>query len=154
MSNLTAQSPRQYLVKPQITMDYPLDATKVYEGSALSDKGSISSLSGVSPFSGTNIVHTLVAGEAFVGFANATVDNTGGTSGGTTISVVTDGIVKLVVVGLLADSLGQWVYASDGNTFTVELQEYTNNAVVGRVCQILDSTHALVHFQGVGFRSI
>lgn len=145
MANLTHTQPRTYQVLPVAYLDYPVAAAKVYEGSALSDTSSTAP--GVA---GTNVAETLVATENFIGFANATVDNSAGVSGAT-INVVAAGVIQLVVTGVTAASVGATVYASDGNTFTLTS---SGNTTIGKVIQIVSGTTVLVKFEGVGFRSI
>jgi carbon monoxide dehydrogenase subunit G len=159
MANLTIQSPRQYWVGPAIYIDYPVTAASVYEGSALGDIGSAGgdvNFANVDP--GTNIVGNLVGGANFVGFANSTYtyNSVMYVSGTTTISVIAEGYVVLTVAGLTSSSLGEFVYATDGNTFSVISAEYQNDSTIGRVTQIISVSAgtALVHFQGAGVRSI
>lgn len=138
MANLTAQSPRNYQRPLGMIIDFPMDAAKIWEGSAVSDKNA------------TNVARTLNTGENFLGFANATVDNSAGVAGGTTIGVVTNGFVQVAVTGLLANSLGTDVYMSDGNTFTLSSNS-GSNSLIGRVVKIVSLTtlQALVHFEGI-----
>ena len=138
MANLSAPSPRQYQVLPDAYFDYPMTNAKIYEGSALSDAGS--------PGAGTNVAHNLVAGENFLGFADETVDNSGGSSGGVAITVVSKGVVQVAVTGVTSASLGATVYMSDGNTFTTTS---TSNSKIGKVSKIVSGTTCLVSFNGI-----
>jgi len=141
MANLTGPSPRTYEVNADPNeLDYPQGSEQTWEGSALTDAGS--------PGSGTNVAHTLIAGENFLGFANTSQNNASGTAF-STINVKGKGCAKLTVTGVTAASIGASVYASDGNTFTLTS---TSNTRIGTVKQIISGTLCLVQFAGVGFK--
>ena len=141
MAQLTVPTPRTYKILP-VEDDFPMAASAtIYEGSALSDTGSATTATGVA--------EPLVAGENFMGFANATV--TSPATGTTTINVNVDGVIQLVVTGVTSASLGATVYASDGNTFTTTS---TSNTAVGKVVKIVSGTTVLVKFQAQGYRSV
>lgn len=142
MSQLTSPLPRTLELDGRNFQDYPMVSNvTIYQGSAVSDSGS--------PGSATNTAHQLVAGENFLGFANATVTNASG--GSSTINVITTGVVKLSVTGVSSTSLGAEVYASDGNTFTLTSSA---NSAIGRVVNIISGTTCLVRFTGLPYKSI
>jgi predicted RecA/RadA family phage recombinase len=144
MSNLSSTTPRPYDVLPTAYQDYPMDAVKIYEGSAVSDK--------IVSSANTGIAHTLVAAEDFLGFANATKDNSSGSSGSTTVNVIAEGVVQIPVTGVSdATKLGVTVYASDGNTFTLTS---SSNSAVGKIVKYVSGSTCKVKFQGVGYRSV
>ncbi|MDP9175622.1 MAG: hypothetical protein M3O30_17400 [Planctomycetota bacterium] len=143
MANLTNAASRTFEMLAD-EQDYPMAAAKIYQGSALSDAGS--------PGAATNVAETLVAGENFLGFANTTIDNSGGTAGSQTIDMKCKGTVLLVVAGLAATSLGASVYASDGNTFTLTAAANSKIGVVKKILSVSAGT-ALVSFSGVQYRA-
>jgi hypothetical protein len=141
MAALTVQTPRTFEIPNRTFQDYAVaTSATIYEGSALSDTGSATT--------GTNVAESLVAGENFMGFANANVISA---LAGATINVVTSGTVKLVVTGVTAASLGAEVYASDGNTFTLTS---TSNSAIGRVVKIISGTTVMVRFTAFAYKSI
>jgi len=142
MANLAAPTPRTYEIRADSDeLDYPQGAEQTWEGSALTDAGS--------PGAGTNVIHTLVAGENFVGFANTSQNNASGSAGGITINVKGKGCVKLSVTGVTAASVGKKVYASDGNTFTLTS---ISNTLIGVIKQIVSGIVCMVEFAGEGFQ--
>lgn len=59
----------------------------------------------------------LVGGDQFVGFAEATVDNSAGAAAAKRVRVLIRGMVQLSVSGAVITDIGQPVYASDDDTF-------------------------------------
>jgi predicted RecA/RadA family phage recombinase len=143
MAQLTHANPRPFTQPVDNQQDYPMTASVIYEGSAVSDAGS--------PGSASGNAEQLVAGENFLGFAHETVNNSAGSAGSTTINVVTSGIAQLSVTGVTNASTGVDVYASDGNTFTTTS---TSNSLIGRVVKVISGTTCSVRFWGVGMKSI
>lgn len=79
----------------------------IYQGAALGEDGS-------------GYARPLVAGDAFLGFSNDEVDNTGGADGDREVTARTQGAVELDVAGSSVTSNdGAAVYASDDGTFTL-----------------------------------
>jgi hypothetical protein len=86
----------------------------------------------------------LVAGDQFVGFAEAKVDNSAGLAGAKTVRVWYRGATQLAVVGASAlTDVGSAVYASDDNTFTLT---EASNSRIGRVHRWVTSTTCVVIF--------
>ena len=121
---LSADSPRHYSVKG-VENALPVQASStIYAGSACTiDTG--------------GEVGPLATGEAgFVGFAIAKADNSGGSAGDINARVLTDGEIELTITGLDDNNnIGDEVYATDDNTFTLTA---SGGTAIGRVSQIVD----------------
>jgi hypothetical protein len=110
----------------------------IYRGSAVGDT------------SGT--ARPLVAGDAFLGFADATADNSAGSASAINVRVRSRGYVKLAITSVAStDDIGATVYASDDNTFTLAS---TSNSSIGKIVEWVSSTTAWVYFEAVSLRSI
>lgn len=107
-------------------------AAKAWEGSAI----------GIDAASG--YARPLVAGDVFVGFAEAPSDNTLGSNGTKSVRVRDQGKVLLTVAGAAITDLGKAVYASDDGTFTYTA---TSNSYIGRVVRFDASGQVLVCFE-------
>lgn len=109
---------------------YPVAAsTKIYQGAAV----------GLS----NGYARPLQAGDRFLGFAEATVDNTEGSAGAKDVRVQEQGKVKLPIAGVLLTDVGKAVYASDDDTFTLT---QSTNSHIGRVVRFEKTGWALVEF--------
>lgn len=75
----------------------------------------------------------LQAGDHFVGFAEDTADNTCGKSGDKRVRVKHSGKIKLPIDGLQLNHVGQLVFASDDNTFTLKAEHNSRIGVVYRL---------------------
>lgn len=75
----------------------------------------------------------LQAGDHFVGFAEDTADNTCGKSGDKRVRVKHCGKIKLPIDGLQLNHVGQPVFASDDDTFTLKGESNTRIGVVYRL---------------------
>ena len=75
----------------------------------------------------------MVAGDKFVGFADRFVDNTNGSDGEVSIAVRDQGKIVLDIEGLSLNNVGQEIYASDDNSFTLEEEGNTYIGVISRV---------------------
>lgn len=107
-----------------------LAAITIFEGAAVS-------------LEGTGFARGLVAGEKFLGFAEAQVKNTAGASGDLKVRVLTRGRVKLAIAGLVLTDVGKPVYASDDNTFTLT---QGTNTYIGRVTRFIAAGVGVVAF--------
>ena len=88
----------------------------------------------------------LVAGDAFVGFADASVDNSSGGAGAKSVSLITLKRVKLSVTGVTGvGDVNKPVYASDDNTFTLTA---STNSFIGRIIRYETGTVVIVEFDG------
>lgn len=112
---------------------YPVVASDViYEGAAVGENDS-------------GYAQPLVAGKAFLGFAEATVDNSTGAAGAREVRVRTRGRVSLPVTGATAVTANDrpLVYASDDDTFTLTA---STNTPIGRVSRWVSSGVCVVEF--------
>jgi hypothetical protein len=75
----------------------------------------------------------LQAGDHFVGFAEDTADNTCGKSGDRRVRVKHAGKIKLPIEGLQLNHVGQPVFASDDNSFTLKAEHNSRIGVVYRL---------------------
>jgi hypothetical protein len=74
----------------------------------------------------------LQVGDHFVGFAEDTADNVCGKSGDKRVRVKHAGKIKLSIEGLQLNHVGQPVFASDDNTFTLKAEHNSRIGVVYR----------------------
>lgn len=103
----------------------------VYQGAAVGDNGS-------------GYGRPLVAGDPFKGFAQAKVDNTGGSAGDKDIDLIPRGRIVLAVTGVTGvGDVGEAVYASDDATFTMT---ESTNSYIGRIVRHISSTTVVVEF--------
>lgn len=131
---LSSNTPRTYgATMPASDIEIPVAANAViHEGSAVSDVG------------GNGYADALTAGEAFLGFAVAACDNTGGAAGALKCAVRREGDVLVNVVGATATAVGAIVYAADDGTFTLTTG---SNTPIGRVVRFNSGTQCWVHFE-------
>jgi hypothetical protein len=131
MGALTAAVKRSYEVPANYNEFGVADNVKIYEGMA------VGSLAGYA--------RQLVAADVFLGFAEATVDNTltGHAAGGKNIRTRRKGSIQLDVTSLAITDIGKDVYASDANTFTLVA---TNNTFIGKVERYISSGVGIISF--------
>lgn len=102
----------------------------IYEGAAVGDNGS-------------GYARPLVAGDPFLGFAQAKADNSAGAAGAVNVTVKSKGRVQLAVGSLAITDVGKTVYASDDDTFTLTA---STNSAVGRVLRFVSTGVGIVEF--------
>jgi len=85
----------------------------------------------------------LKAGDVAMGFAKDPIDNTNGMDGEKTCELKAKGKVSLFISGLALGDVGQKVYASDDNTFTLAAE---GNSFVGFVARFEKADYAIVAF--------
>lgn len=107
-----------------------LAATKLFEGAALT----------LDP---TGFAHSLTTVEQWLGFAESKADNSAGLDGAIKVRVLARGRVKLAVGSLVITDVGQPVYASDDNTFTLTQGV---NTYIGRVTRFIAAGIGVVAF--------
>lgn len=128
---LSADKPREY--GHGDFNEYPVQAAeKIYQGSA------------VGIVAADGYADVLAAGMVFVGFAEKTADNTGGAAGAIRVRCRREGQVKLVVVGVDATKVGEPVFATDDDTFT--LTSAANRPQIGIVSQHVSGTTCWVMY--------
>lgn len=104
MTTLAANKPRAYELGER--NEIPVIASDIiYEGAA------------VGVVAGTGHARPLVAGDRFVGFAEAKADNSLGSAAAINVRVIEDGEIELAVSGAVITDVGQPVYATDDDTF-------------------------------------
>lgn len=116
--SLTQATAREYELG-EVNEFLLLADTIVYEGAAvgLNEQG---------------YARPLQAGDHFVGFSEDTADNVCGKSGDKRIRVKHCGKIKLPIEGLQLNHVGQPVFASDDNTFTLKSEHNSRVGVVYR----------------------
>lgn len=135
MTTLAADKPRT--IELDSFNEHPVVGTDIiYEGAAVGLSGSFA--------------RPLVAGDRFLGFAEARADNATGAAGDVRVKVRPKGLVVLPVTGVDgSDDLGKAVYASDDDTFTLTS---TSNTLIGRVYRHVSGTTCVVDF-GINFQA-
>ncbi len=132
-TTLAANAPRAYGLGT--LTEHPVIASDIiYEGAAAGDNGS-------------GYARPLVAGDEFLGFAEAKVDNSSGSAGDLDVRCIETGMIQLSVSGAVITDIGQPVYASDDDTFTFVA---VGNSYVGDVVQWVSSGVVIVRFKAKG----
>lgn len=90
----------------------------------------------------------LQTGDTIMGFAKDTVDNTDGDDGAKVIDLKARGKVVLTIPDISQANLGNSVYASDDNTFTLtdSTAEQSANSFIGKIVRIEKQDCAVVVF--------
>lgn len=127
---LSADSPRDYGIG-DISEHPVLASTKIYEGAAV-------------VVDGNGWAKPLAVNLEFVGFAQRQADNSAGANGDKKVKVNRHGLIQLAVTGVDATKVGEAVYASDDNTFT--LTKATGLPRIGKVLQHVSGTTCIVEF--------
>lgn len=137
MTTLAAAKARTFQLAEFV--DVPAVATDIiYEGAAVGDS------------SGT--ARPLVAGDAFLGFADRTADNSAGAAGAINVRCKQRGKISIPVVGATGtDDIGATVYAADDDTFTLTAG---SNTAIGKVDSYVTGTTCIVYFEALAVRSI
>ena len=138
MATLAQDKPRAFGVGD--FNELPVIASDIiFEGAAVGDNGS-------------GLARPLVAADPFLGFAKEQCDNSAGAASARNVKVFERGKIELDVTGVAsADDVGQTVYASDDNTFTLTS---TGNSAIGKVARWVSGTRCVVYFEGVQLRSL
>jgi len=111
--------------------DTPVIATDIiYEGAAVGDNGS-------------GYARPLVAGDPFLGFAACKADNAAGSAGDVYVRTKVKGRVRLNISSLAITDVGNPVYASDDDTFTLTA---STNSYIGRVVGFASTGVGYVEF--------
>ena len=135
MTTLAKDQPRTYLAgdfdaHPVIAADI------IFQGAAV---GLVDS---------TGYARPLTSVDRFVGFAELKADNASGSAGDIDVRVRSRGDIKLTVSGLVITDIGQPVYASDDNTFTLNP---ASGVFIGFVRQFVSSGIGNVEYDANGF---
>lgn len=106
MATLAANKPRPFEVGER--NEFPVIAADIiYEGAAV----------GLVP--GTGHARPLAVGDRFGGFAEANANNATGAAAAINVRVIDDGEVQLAVTGAVITDVGQPVYATDDDAFSL-----------------------------------
>ena len=132
MTTLAANSPRAYEMGNR--NEFPVIAADIiFEGAA------------VGLVNATGHARPLVATDKFAGFAEAKVDNSAGAAAAINVRVIADGLIQLTVTGAVITDVGQPVYATDDNTFSM----VSGGVFIGIVHRFVSSGVAVVAFNAV-----
>lgn len=105
MTTLAANSPRAFEIGDR--NEFPVVASDIlYEGSAIG-------------LTTAGHARPLVAGDRFVGFAEAKADNSAGSAAAINVRVIESGKVTLAISGAVISDVSLPVYASDDDTFSL-----------------------------------
>lgn len=85
----------------------------------------------------------LVAGDKFLGFAEAKADNSAGAAAARNVRYKFRGIAVVTLAGALITNLGEALYASDDDTFTLTA---TSNSFIGYVHRYVNASTVEVAF--------
>lgn len=130
MTTLAANKPRAYELGER--NHFPVIAADIiYEGAAV----------GIVP--GTGHAQPLTATDKFGGFAVAKADNSGGAAAAINVEVVKKGEIELAVTGAVITDVGNPVYATDDDTFTLSP---VGGVFVGFIKRFVSSAVAVVEF--------
>lgn len=134
MTTLSANTPRP--LEGGSRNAFPVIASDIiYEGAAV----------GVVAASGH--ARPLVSGDKFVGFAEATADNSAGAAAAINVRVIEAGKIELAVTGAVITDVGQPVYAADDDTFNFS----PVGSFVGFVHRFVSAGVVIVSFDANGY---
>lgn len=130
MTTLAANKTRKFYIGGE--QEYPVIAADIiYQGGAVGENGS-------------GYARPLAAGDAFLGFAVAKADNSGGAAGDVSVTVKDRGFIELPISGLAITANDRaLVYASDDDTFTLTA---STNTLIGTVSRWVSTGIAVVEF--------
>lgn len=133
MTTLAADKVRAYQLGE--LEEYPVVAADIiYQGAAVGENGS-------------GYARPLVAGDRFLGFADARVDNSAGSAGDKRVVVKTRGRAQLPIAALAVTANDRpAVYASDDDTFTLTA---TSNSLIGYVSRWVETGVGIVEFDAL-----
>jgi len=130
MTTLAVNSPRAWSVGE--IEDYPVIASDIiYDGAA------------VGLVKATGHARPLTSVDRFVGFALEQANNSAGAAAAITIKVRAKGLIQLAVTGAVITDVGQPVYASDDDTFTLNPAD---GSFIGLVRRYVSAGVAIVEF--------
>lgn len=129
MTTLAADQPRDYYQGdfhecPMVASDI------IYQGAAVGADGS-------------GNARPLVAADQFLGFAELKADNSTGAAGAKNVRLRKHGYIKLPIAALAKTNVGDSVYASDDNTFTLTA---AGNSLVGTVDSWIETGYGIIKF--------
>jgi hypothetical protein len=133
MTTLAVNKVRQFAVGEY--EEYPVIASDIiFEGSAVGENAS-------------GYARPLVAGDAFLGFAEAKADNSAGSAGDINVRVLTRGRVVAAITSLAITANDRpLVYMSDDDVFTLTS---TSNSKIGSVSRWLATGSGVIEFDAL-----
>lgn len=137
MTTLAANKLRDYQLGDK--EEYPVIAADIiYQGAAVGENGS-------------GYARPLVAGDPFMGFAEAKADNSGGSAGAINVNVKKRGNIVLPISGIgITANDRPVVYAADDDTFTLTA---STNTPIGHVSRWISTGLAVVEFDAALMRA-
>lgn len=139
MTTLAVNKPRAYEGVPVRIEERAapvIAADIIYEGAAV----------GIVKASGH--ARPLAAGDRFAGFADAKADNSAGGAAAINADLKQQGFIELTVTGVTITDLGQPVYASDDDTFSLSP---VGGSFIGFVHRYVASNTAIVAFNALNY---
>ena len=140
MTTLAANKPRAYEGAPVRIEEGAIPviaADIIYEGAAV---GAVDASGHARP---------LVAGDRFVGFADQKADNSAGAAAAINCDLKTLGFIELTVADAVITDIGQPVYASDDDTFSLNPAD---GSFIGFVNRFVSAGVVIVEFDAHGFK--
>jgi len=135
MTTLAANKPRAFELGRGNTL--PVIASDIiYEGAAV---GAVDASGHCRP---------LNAADRFVGFAERKADNSAGAAAAINVDLIESGQIQLSVTGAVITDVGQAVYASDDDTFSLNPAD---GAFIGYVKRYVSAGVAVVQFDALSF---
>ncbi len=136
MTTLAANSPRAYELGTRNAFAV-IASDIIYEGAAI----------GI--VTGTGHARPLTSVDRFGGFAEAAADNSAGAAAVINVRAIESGKISLTVSGVVITDVGQPVYATDDNTFSLSP---VGGVFVGFVHRLASSGVAIVAFDALNYR--
>lgn len=136
MATLAARKPRNYEMGDMNDLQVAA-GTVIYEGAAV----------GLNP--ATGLARPLTASDTFVGFAEATADNSAGAAAAIRVRVYGEGEIQLAVTGALITDVRNPVYATDDDTFSLSP---VGGVFVGFIKRWVGSGVAVIDFDAPCYR--
>lgn len=133
MTTLAKNAPRK-LEGGEVNEHSVIASDIIFEGAGVGDNGA-------------GYSRPLVAGDKFKGFAEAKVDNSAGAAGDKRVRVLEKGKLQVSISGLVITDVGQPVYMSDDDTFTLVA---VGNSYIGKVHRFVSSGVGVVSFDADG----
>ena len=130
MTTLAANTPRAYELGDRNAFPV-IGSDIIFEGAA------------VGLVAGTGHARPLASGDRFAGFAEAKADNSAGAAAAINVRTIANGLIELAVTGAVITDVGQPVYATDDNAFSM----VSGGIFIGRVHRFVSTGVAVVAFE-------
>lgn len=132
MAAATSAIAREYSSKGEAFQHEVLAGEIIYQGAAIGEDSS------------TGYARALQAGDAFLGFAYETCDNSSGSSGDKRVKGYDRGEIRIEVASLARGDVNVAVYLSSDNDAT---KTSSSNSRFGTIKGYIDATYAWVSFE-------